>query len=214
MTRLALVGVLLTSAATLAIAIAVGNSGAPTGPGLERPLLGAVLFTAPAAIGLAGAWRRAPAILVAAGMLCLLQSVLSFSGVTIVYLPAALAFFLASGRNRVARPPGARVPVFAGSAVIGVLVVGLVIAGWVVANGSTREVCWVERQGAGGLVRETIPAGEDPPLVVNRDVVATGCDSGIPTTQGVLLALGLAGLAIGAAVLAPTSPPPPAAPAT
>ena len=248
-----MVGAALVVMATSAIAIVVAGSGAPAGADGERRLVGAVLFTTPAAIGLVGAWRREPALLVAAAILCLVQSVLAFSGLTIVYLPAALTFLRAAGHDAATprasttwSPAGIAAAVLVGlalaflvirftgiygvlavvvagglarllatprrdrpeltpaSALLGVLVIGLVIAGWVAATGSARDVCWIERQGPKGVVREQLPEGQEPAFELGGDVLASGCDGGIPTREGTMLAMGFAGLAIAAGAVLPS----------
>jgi hypothetical protein len=104
-TRLAIVGAALVVGATFVLLLIGVRADAPTTSG--RQLLLAALFTAPAAIGLAGGWRRSPPLLAAAGVLCLMQAVVAFSGVTVIYLPAGLAFVLAAAQDdEDARPGG------------------------------------------------------------------------------------------------------------
>jgi hypothetical protein len=59
---------------------------------VSRGLASAVLLGAPGLIGLIGAVTRRRTVLVAAGVACLFQSAISFSGVTLIYLVPAILF--------------------------------------------------------------------------------------------------------------------------
>jgi hypothetical protein len=63
---------------------------------VPTPLATAVLLTVPGLIGWIGALTRRRTVVMAAGVLCLFQSVIAFSGVTLVYLVPAIAFLRAS----------------------------------------------------------------------------------------------------------------------
>jgi hypothetical protein len=63
---------------------------------VPTPLATAVLLTVPGLIGWVGALTGRRSVVVAAGVLCLFQSVIAFSGVTLVYLVPAIAFLRAS----------------------------------------------------------------------------------------------------------------------
>jgi len=67
---------------------------------VERALATGLLLGVPGLLGLVGAVRGARPILVAAGMLSLLQSIVSFAGVTLVFLAPALGFFAAASEPR------------------------------------------------------------------------------------------------------------------
>jgi hypothetical protein len=62
-------------------------------------VFGAILGT-PAVIGALGAVSGRRVLLVAAGILCVVDSILSFSGVTLVFLVPALIFFRAAAAAR------------------------------------------------------------------------------------------------------------------
>jgi hypothetical protein len=90
--------------AALAFALAIlalaRSQGGPEPPlAASRGLASVVLLAAPGLIGLLGAWTRRPTVVVAAGVLCLLQSVVAFSGVTLVYLLPAIGFLRAATDN-------------------------------------------------------------------------------------------------------------------
>lgn len=95
---LGLVAAGITGGCALALAaISAGASDAFSPPEeVPRPLVLAVLFATPAAIGAIGALSRRRVLLVVAGTLCLFQSVLAFSGVTLVFLVPSLVFFYAA----------------------------------------------------------------------------------------------------------------------
>jgi hypothetical protein len=59
---------------------------------ISRALASAVLLAAPGVIGLIGAATGRRSVLVAAGVICLFQSAISFSGVTLIYLMPAILF--------------------------------------------------------------------------------------------------------------------------
>ena len=66
---------------------------------VPSPIRLALLFLLPAAIGAIGAMRRSRPMLVAAGVLCLAQSFVAFSGVTIPFLVPAIVLLALGARN-------------------------------------------------------------------------------------------------------------------
>lgn len=74
---------------------------------IDRALASAVLLAVPGIIGLIGASTERRTVLVAAGVLCILESATSFSGVTLVYLLPAMALLRSAtqGSDAPARPP-------------------------------------------------------------------------------------------------------------
>lgn len=62
----------------------------------SRALVSVALLAAPGVIGLVGALTRRRTVLAAAGVLCLCQSVVAFSGVTLVFLLPAIGFLRAA----------------------------------------------------------------------------------------------------------------------
>ena len=93
-----------------------------------RALASVLLLATPGVLGLIGAWTRRPTVVVAAGVICLLQSVVAFSGVTLVYLLPAVGFLRAATHDERSpgRPP--RRALFVIAVVIAVpLAVGIVL---------------------------------------------------------------------------------------
>lgn len=97
--------VLGATALILAISAAADEGIGP--PDVARPVALTFLLGLPAAVGLVGVWRAQPALLIAAGALCLLQSFVAFSGVTLLYLAPALLFLRAGSELD---PPDAAPP--------------------------------------------------------------------------------------------------------
>jgi hypothetical protein len=62
---------------------------------MSRALISAVLLGAPGVVGSIGAATGRRTVVIAAGVLCLLQAGISFSGVTLLYLVPAIAFLRA-----------------------------------------------------------------------------------------------------------------------
>jgi hypothetical protein len=63
---------------------------------VPRPLASALLLSMPGLLGWIGAATGRRTVLVAAGILCLFQSAISFSGVTLIYLLPAIIFLRAA----------------------------------------------------------------------------------------------------------------------
>jgi len=161
---------------------------------VPRPVVLALLLMLPGAIAAIGAWRRSGPLLIAAGVLCLAQAFIAFSGVTLPFvIPAILLLVLGGRASAVPQPWLTR-----GGAL---LVVVLGIGAWFALLGTTETVCWVATSGADGeLVYRQIPVTDT--LTVGVDEVASGCDGGAITTQGIALAGLLAVGAIAAAAFA------------
>jgi hypothetical protein len=157
------------------------------------------LFLLPAVIAAIGAIRRSRPVLVAAGVLALGQSFIAFSGVTIPFVvPAVLLIALgASGSGAVAPR----------RAVIGAIaVIALGVGAWVVPLALTETSCWVARTGPDGSIVYAQTQVSDTSTLGPGDL-ASGCDGGSFTLQGVGLAAVLGIGAAGMAVLAATEPP-------
>ena len=93
--------VLLSSATTIVCSVAILAIGWSNGVdeplyARSRALFSVALLAAPGVIGLVGALTRRRAVLAAAGVLCLCQSVVAFSGVTLVFLLPAIGFLRAA----------------------------------------------------------------------------------------------------------------------
>jgi hypothetical protein len=177
---------------------------------VPRPILLGALLMLPAFVAAIGAIRRSRPILIAAGALCLGQSFIAFSGITIAFVvPALLLFALGTSKGAVEAPPLAVIG--------GILVVVLGVAAWVAPFALTETTCWVARNGPDGtLIYAPIPVPENATngsgggsieLGLNPSEVATGCDGGAMTLQGAGLAAVFGVGAVAVAALASTTAP-------
>jgi hypothetical protein len=88
----------IAGASVVAFAVAIGVLAAGQSDGNEPPdlisrgLASAVLLGAPGLVGLIGAVTGRRTVLIAAGVACLFQSAISFSGVTLIFLVPAILF--------------------------------------------------------------------------------------------------------------------------
>lgn len=177
---------------------------------VPRPLLLVGLFMVPGALAVIGTVRRSGPILIAAGLLCLAQSVISF-----VALPFAVVGFVlfALGAEVLAIKASWR------GVLGGIFVVVLGIAAWVAPFALTETSCWVARGGAGGAVvydRTPVPenatggsGGGEGQIQLNPGDLASGCDSGEMTIEGAGLAAVFGIGAVALAALASMTPRPP-----
>jgi hypothetical protein len=147
---------------------------------VPAPIRLALLFLLPAAVAAIGATRRSRPILLAAGVLCLAQSFIAFSGVTIPFVvPAVLLLALGARSDSTRSSRRARVG--------GVVVVMLGFAMWVAPFSMTETTCWVVETAADGTLNSRqVPVTETQTLGATE--VGAGCDGGTVTTQGVALA--------------------------
>ena len=137
-------------------------------------------------------------LLIAAGLLCLAQAFIAFSGVTLPFVVPAILLLVLGGRT-------VTVPHPRRAAIGAVVIVALGIGSWFGLLGTTEEVCWVARTGANGeLVYTQIPVTDS--FTMGIDEVASGCDGGAISTRGVTLALILAIGAIAVAELSSRKP--------
>jgi hypothetical protein len=195
--------------AALAVGIALypliqpGGSGELGWPGIvPRPVVIAALLGLPASLAAIAAFRGSRPIFIAAGVLCLLQSIVGvLSGVTLGFvIPGILLVAIGLERSPIGSPRTR-----ARAWVASVLVVGLGIAAWVAPFATSETVCWIAQRGSDGSpVYTRIP--ETDTLGVGTGDLASGCDGGSYTFEGLMLAgvlgigaLALAGLAAGSA---------------
>jgi hypothetical protein len=188
----------------------LGSDGFGPPETVPRPILLGALLLLPAAVAVIGAVRRSPPILIAAGVLCLAQSFISFAGVSLPFLVPAL-LLLGLGASRSPTDPARR------AMVGGLLVVALGIAAWVAPFAMTETSCWVASAGADGRpVYAPIPvrAGADADagggqveLGLQPTDLGSGCDGGALTAQGAALATVFAIGAVAVAALASMEPP-------
>jgi hypothetical protein len=191
--------VLAVAIAGLAVAIAAlpllqsGRPGELTGPSIvPRPLFIALLLGLPAGVAAIAALRGSRPMFVAAGVLCLFESLIAFSGVTLgLLLPGFLLIALGVTHSSTEPQLVPRRAWFAG-----MLVVGLGIAAWIAPFATTQEVCWIARPGPYGEPVYTIIPNTDT-LTAGLGDLGSGCDSGAFTLEGLLLAgvLGIGALA-------------------
>jgi hypothetical protein len=162
----------------------------------------------PGVLAVIGTLRRSGSVLIAAGLLCIAQAVISF-----VALPFAVVGFvlLALGAEALGVRASWR------SVLGGIFVIALGLAAWVAPFALTETSCWVARSGpAGTLVYAPIPVPENATgesgsgsveLRLDGSTVASGCDSGALTLQGAALAVvfGIGAVAV-AALASRTAP--------
>lgn len=190
--------VLAVTIAVLAVAITAlpsiqpGSSEELDGPTLvPRPIVTAVLLGLPAVLAAIAALRGSRAMFVAAGVLCLVQSIVAFSGVTLGFLIPGMVLVSLGLRPAPTDPPS---PPSRREWYAALFVVGLGIAAWVVPIASAETVCWIARQGPDGdPVYTRIPVTNT--LTSGVGDIGSGCNGGVFTLEG-LLAGGA--LAIGA----------------
>jgi hypothetical protein len=125
--RLGLLAAALAALCAAGLAFVAASNQTPGLPA-EVPwpfVFGAILGT-PALIGALGAMSGRRVLLVAAGILCVVDSILSFSGVTLVFLVPALIFVRAAAAAPPARREPVRLPHWAALAALAVPVALLV----------------------------------------------------------------------------------------
>jgi len=149
---------------------------------IHRPIALFGLFGVPAVVASIGAVRGSRPLLVAAGVLCLLQAYIAFSGVTIGFVvPAILLLVLGGSDSWSDDARGSRAELFAGVAVL-VLAVGA----WVSLFALTEPRCYVISRTAGGaLVTTEVPATDrmiHGPIQVQGE--GSGCSSAELTVEG------------------------------
>jgi hypothetical protein len=162
-----------------------GQPGALAGPAIiPRPIVLALLLGLPAVLAVIAAIRDSRPIFVAAGVLCLLQSFIAFSGITLGFvLPGCVLIGLGLSRSRTMAAARLR----RREALAGFLVVGLGIAAWLVPFATSETVCWTARLGPDGEpVYTLIP--DTGIVTLQVDEIASGCDGGAFTLQGLMMA--------------------------
>ncbi len=204
----AMIGGLAIAIAALPLFQAAGWSGSLGGPAIvPRPVVIATLLGLPAGVAAIAALRESRPMFIAAGVVCLLQSVVAFSGVTLGFvIPGILlvAVGLEHSPKATAGPASGR-----RASAAGVLVVGLAIAAWIVPFATGETVCWIARAGSDGNPVYTRIA-ESNTLTVGVDDLASGCDSGAFTLEGLMVGGVLAIGALAVAALAASRPVDPA----
>jgi hypothetical protein len=151
------------------------------GDAVPRPVALAAFYASTAVVGWLGVIRGRRSLLVAAALPLFPGAVLSFSGVTLIFLIPAFLFVAAA----VAIPASARSwPSQALGLGLALTIPSLIIAaGWAVLFGLSEERCFTTSDGS-------------------------GCGSGLISVTGVSVELSLIGLAIAIAALAAKGRPP------
>ena len=184
--------VLAAAIAALAVVVAAfpliqeGGSGDLSGPDIvPRPVVIGLLLAMPGALALIAALRGSRPIFIAAGVICLLQSIVgALSGVTLGFLiPGILLIALGLERGSSDAPRPTRRREWLAAA----FVVGLGIAAWVVPLALSETVCWIARAGPDGNPVYTIIPNTDT-LTLGLGDIASGCDGGTFTLQGLMFA--------------------------
>jgi hypothetical protein len=188
-------------ACVIGLISAIAVEGNPNPPTLvPRPILLALLLSVPGFVAAIGAVRRSRPILLAAAVLCFLQSFLAFSGVTFAFLVPALLLLAVGLRG--GAPVRARAVV--GACLVVVLGVSSLIIPLFVA---TEAACWIVRvEPDGDKVYRSVPYSNT--IELGPEDSSGGCSERITTTQGVILSLAVAVAAIGVAELASRPRPP------
>jgi hypothetical protein len=163
---------------------------------IDRPIALFSLFAVPAVVAAIGALRGVGPLLAAAGVICLLQAYIAFSGVMIGFVvPAVVLLWAASAGSTMEMPPR-RVAFMAG-----IIVIVMTVAAWVALLSLTEPRCWTGQQAADGTInRVEVPATDATlhgPIEVSSG--GGGCSSAELTIQGMGVS---AVLAIGAIAVA------------
>jgi hypothetical protein len=203
--RVALAGVLILAfdAALAGVARASGFEPSPPAPlRLAVPLL----LAAPGVLALVAAATDRRTVAVAAAILCFPQALLSFSGVTLVFLIPAFAILRSVGAGDTTPSDGEpaasarRRTIGLREGATGAAIVVLVVGAWVAILGLTETVCSVARLGpTGDIAWERVPATDQ--LTGGAGTVGESCASGQPRPEALALASGLLGAALLRAIL-------------
>jgi hypothetical protein len=154
-----------------------------------------LLFAVPGVIAWLGARSGRPALLVAAVAMDMAGVLLSFATLVFV-VPAGL--FVAHAAATMQGPP--RVAAAVRAAVVGVALVALVVGAGSVVLTTTESRCWTAYSTPTGVEYRFSPyVGNNVEVSVPLDALASGCDTGVLTAQGVATA---AVLELGAIALA------------
>jgi hypothetical protein len=191
---------LLAAVTQLALAVALvgistaardANSSAGPPEPISRGLALGLLFSVPAAIGGIGAIGRRPALLFAAGIMALAGSVVSFSGVTLMFLIPAILFVYAAAKTT--GPPR-----LVSEAALTILLVVLGLGAAFAPFGLTDARCWVAEGTSSGTVYRITPFSGGS-VSLSGSEISGGCDTGLISLRGAALAtvlgIGVIGLA-------------------
>ncbi len=170
---------------------------------IYRPIALFGLFGVPAVVASIGAVRGSRPLLVAAGVLCLLQAYIAFGGVTIGFIVPAILLLVLGGSD--SWPDAARVS--RATLLASVAVIVLTVGAWVSLFALTEPRCYVISRTAGGaLVTTEVPATDRTmhgPIQIQGE--GSGCSSAELTVEGMGMSAVLAIGAIAFAAAAPTA---------
>jgi hypothetical protein len=174
--------VLMVGVVVLGLAVALGvfiqyQAGDP-GPPEDVPRAVAIpaLYAAMGLLAIIGALQRRPAIVVGAGVLCLVGTILSVA--TIEFAVPGVVLILLGFRIQALPPRHRSDAVIAAAAVL--LVVSAAIALLVMTEGR----CWQATGSPADPTYTVIPCGGEAVLVAGGQTFASGFDSGVLTTGG------------------------------
>ena len=167
---------------------------------LPRGVVLLVAFGLPGVVGIIGATRRRPGLLVAAALTSFGGAVIAFSGVTLIFLIPAVMF--AMGAVAIAAAPADAHSGWLASGFAQLLaatcIVALLVAGGAAALLLTDAACWNALEGFGSSLYQMLPysnGGTIPP-----GFTEAGCSTGLISARGVGIALALWLVAIRLAV--------------
>jgi hypothetical protein len=164
-----------------------------------RPVVLFGLLGVPAAVTIIGVVRGIRPLLIAAGVMCLMQAYIAFSGVTIGFVvPGLLLLVLGAGGSW----PGAG-QIRPSTRLASVATIVLTVGAWVSLLGLTEPRCYVTTRSADGtLVTTEVPATNlmtSGPIQVAGE--GSGCSSGELSLRGItvsaVLAIGAIAFAVG-----------------
>ena len=171
---------------------------------VNRGLALALLYMIPAVIGGLGAWAGRRSLLAGAAIACTVGSVLSFTGITLVFLAPALLFGIAAAAPRARWGPstsGKRSNPVVGLG-LAIILAALMVGSGVSLLALTEPRCWVAEQTPTGIEYRIVPDIDGVSLQSKGE--SAGCSSAVLTPRGAgiaaLLGLGAIGLAAAAAV--------------
>ena len=130
-------------------------------------------------LAIIGAVQRRPAVVGAAGVLCLVGTILSVAAIEFA-VPGVLLILLGSRIHALPRRHR-REPVIAAAAVL------LVVSSAIALLGMTEGRCWQATGSPADPTYTAIPCGSQPVLVAGGQTFASGFDSGVLTTGGGLV---------------------------
>ncbi len=167
---------------------------------IYRPIALFGLFGLPAVVASIGAVRGSRPLLVAAGVLCLLQAYIAFSGVTIGFVVPGLLLLVLGGSD--SWPDAARIS--RAALLASVAVIALTVGAWVSLFALTEPRCYVISRTAGGaLAAMEVPATDRTmhgPIQIQGE--GGGCSSAELTIEGMGMSAVMAIGAIAFAVVA------------